>query len=67
MDVEREELIEFGVPVAATLVFIVVVAIVGALFGADGLSETGALVLVGVIVAFILGVALLGFATSGED
>lgn len=67
MEVDRELLIEWGVPILATLVFIVVVGLVGQRYNADGLSETGALVLVGVIVAFVLGMALVGIIMAGDD
>ncbi len=66
MNVTRELLMDWGVPIAATVLFILAVGAVGALFDTDGLSGTGALALVGVIVAFVVGMALVGFATGGD-
>ncbi|PSP78414.1 hypothetical protein BRC81_07665 [Halobacteriales archaeon QS_1_68_20] len=67
MNVTRELLTEWGVPIVATVLFILAVGAVGAAFGADGLSQTGAFALVGVIVAFVVGMAILGFVTSDGD
>lgn len=77
MNVERESLIKFGVPIGATLVFIVLVAAVGAAFASTpsgvesgvAMSETGAFALVGLLVVFILGMAGLGalIGDVGED
>lgn len=67
MNVEREVLVDWGVPIVATLLFIAAVAAVGFLYNTDGLSGTGALALVGVIVAFILGMAVIGILTAEEE
>lgn len=67
MNVEREVLIDWGVPIVATILFVVAVAVVGFLYNTDGLSGTGALALVGVIVAFVIGMALVGILTASEE
>lgn len=67
MTVEREVLIDWGVPIVATVLFIVAVGAVGAVYDSDGLTGEGALALVGVIVAFVLGMALVGILTASED
>ena len=66
MDVERETLIKFGTPIAATAVFIALVIAVGSTYGYSpdtngvALSETGAVVLVALLAVFIVGMAALG-------
>lgn len=67
MTVERETLVEFGVPLAAALVFILAIALVGVLFGGEELSGAGALAMIVVIVAFVIGMAVVGFVRGGED
>lgn len=67
MNVERQLLIEWGVPIAATILFVLAVAGVGMRYNSDGLSETGGLVLVGVLVAFIVGMAFVGILLGGNE
>lgn len=67
MTVEREVLVDWGVPIVATVLFVVAVAGVGFLYDADGLSGRGAFALVGVIVAFIVGMAVVGLLTASDE
>jgi hypothetical protein len=75
MDVEREALVKFGVPVVATAAFIVMVLAVGLVYGVpqsnDGvaLSETGAIALVALLGAFVVAMGALGalVGAPGED
>lgn len=60
MDVEREDLLRYGVPVAAVIVFTALVVGVGLLYGGTSLSEVGALALVAAMVVFIVGMAIAG-------
>ena len=65
--VERETLIEIAVSGLAVGGFILAVAFVGMAFGDGGLSQQGALALVGLIVVFILGMAAAGYWLSGRE
>lgn len=75
MDVQRSTLIKFGTPIAATLVFIALVTVVGAMYSVSpdsngvALSETGAIALVALLAVFIVGMAVLGAIVGdvGED
>lgn len=67
MDIEEEDVRDYAVLAAASLVFVVVVGVVGLRYGevVDGgmaLSSTGAQVLVGVIVGFVLLLGVVGMA-----
>jgi len=73
MNVERDTLIKFGTPVVATGVFVVMVAVVGAMYGTSpevngtptgeagvALTDTGAIVLVALLGVFVVGMAVVG-------
>lgn len=64
MEIERETLVEAGVAAVGVGFFIVVAMLAGSAYGADGLTSTGALVLVGGVVAFILVMAAFGYWLS---
>lgn len=60
MDIEREALLQGAVGTGAVVVFITLVAAVGAAYDNQGLQETGALAVVGVIVLFVVLLTVLG-------
>ena len=71
MDIEEEDVRDYAVLAAASLVFVVVVGVVGLQYGevAGGgmaLSPAGAQVLVGVIVVFVLLLGVVGMAVGRE-
>lgn len=66
MAVERDTLVEVAVSVLGVGGFIVAVAAVGMAYGNDGLSETGGLALVVLIVGFVLVMSAAGYWLSGR-
>jgi hypothetical protein len=69
MDIEPEDVRDYALLAVASLLFVVVLGVVGLQFGetAEGgiaLSPTGAQVLVGVIVAFVLVLGAAGIAVG---
>ncbi|WP_254542984.1 DUF7472 family protein [Halomarina pelagica] len=65
MALEREALVEIVVSVAAVGLFIAVIVGIGVTYnGATGLSNEGALALVGSIAGFVIVMSLLGYALS---
>lgn len=67
MEIERETLIEIAVSVLGVGLFIVATILVGAMFNQDGLTEDGAFALLGVIVVFVLVMAVVGYWLSGRE
>jgi|GEM_PF-1849498 len=67
MEVERETLVEAALAVASVGVFIVIALVAGLLFDGSGLSQPGALTLVGGMVAFIVVMTALGFWLSDQQ
>lgn len=67
MAIERETLVEIVVSTLAVGGFIVATAAIGVTYGNGGLSEDGALALVGLIVAFILVMGAAGYWLSGRE
>lgn len=67
MDVERETIVEVVVSVLAVAAFIAAVVFVGMTYGDGGLTEQGALALVGLVVAFILLMTAAGYWLSGRE
>ena len=68
MDLDRETVTEIVVSVAGVLVFIVALVVVGLSYHGDGgLTPTGGLVLVGLVVAFILVFTGIGWWLSGRE
>jgi hypothetical protein len=53
MNIEQETLRDIAVSVGAVGLFVVQLAFVGTTYGDNGLTETGALAVVGVIVFFV--------------
>lgn len=66
MDIDRQVLFQLGVGGGTTILFVAAVVFVGMQSGTRGLTEQGALTLVGVIVAFVVVLAALGLATSEQ-
>ena len=65
---DRETMIEVAVSAIAVGGFIAAVALVGLFYaGEGGLSQQGALVLVGLIVAFIVAMTAAGYWLSGRE
>lgn len=54
MDVERETVVEAAISVVAVLVFLGVMVAIGLSYGGQQLNRTGALAVIGAIVAFVL-------------
>ncbi len=63
---EEDTVVEIAVAVVAALVFVGAVVAVSAVFGVDGLNETGALALVGVVFGFIVLMTGVGFFLAGR-
>jgi hypothetical protein len=61
MELERETVREIIVSVLAVGAFVATVIAIGTIYNGDGLSNQGALALVGAIAAFILGMGAIGF------
>jgi len=65
MEIERETLVEIVTSAGAVLLFVVVLFVIGVLFGTNGgFSQSGALALVGAIVGFILLMSGVAFFLS---
>ncbi|MFB6138582.1 MAG: hypothetical protein ABEJ42_09670 [Halobacteriaceae archaeon] len=63
---EGEKLVEAVVAVGGVLVFVAIAMYAGAGYSGEGLTETGALTLVGGIVVFILLMAGIGYWLAGR-
>lgn len=64
MDIERGQLIEIVVSVAAVGLFVAVLVGIGLTYNRDSLTEEGGLVLVGAITGFILLMAIVGYGLA---
>ena len=64
---ERETLVEVVVSVASVVVFILAIAAVGVSYAGGGLGGDGGLVLIGLIVAFIVGMTGVGYWLSARE
>lgn len=64
MDVERETIVEAAAAAVGVGLFIAVALVVGARYSSNHLSPTGALALVGGIVAFVAAMTVIGFWLS---
>lgn len=62
MDIERSTLVQAGAGAASIVVFVVGVVAVGARNGPTGLEPAGGLAMVGVLVLFVVFMAVLGLA-----
>jgi hypothetical protein len=67
MEIERETLVEVVVSFVSVGGFIAGVLFVGQSYGEGGLNQQGALVLVGLIVAFILVMTVAGYWLSARE
>lgn len=67
MEVDRETVMEIVVAVGGVLLFIATLVVVGLMFNNDGLSDTGGLVLVGLVAGFILLFTGIGWWLSGRQ
>ena len=66
MAVERDTLLEAGLATVAVVVFIAFL-VAASLMSGDGVSETGAFLIIGGIVAFALVMAAFGLFFFGDD
>lgn len=67
MDIERETIVELSAIGVATLLFIAVLVFIGSSYSTDQhLTDTGAMLVVGLLVVFIVGLGAIGYwlATS---
>ena len=60
MDVDRDTLVEIVVSVGAVGLFVAVIVAIGSVYNEGGLSEVGALALVGAIVLFVILMSAVG-------
>ncbi|MFW5903385.1 MAG: DUF7472 family protein [Halolamina sp.] len=68
MDIERETIVETGAAILPVLVFIVLLVYLGSNYSSNGdLTETGGLVVVGLLVLFILGMAGIGYWLANAE
>lgn len=63
---EEDTAIEIAVSVGAVVLFVVAVVWVSSSFGVNGLDETGALALVGVVFGFTLLMTAVGYVLAGR-
>jgi len=63
---EEDTVVEIAVSVVAVLLFVGAVVEVGSAFGADGLTESGALALIGVVFGFIVLMTGIGYYLAGR-
>lgn len=61
MNVERDKLRDIVISVGAVGLFIAILLFIGSQFNGSGLTQQGALALVGAIVAFILAMSGIGY------
>lgn len=61
MEIERETVVQIAVSTVSVLAFIGILVWVGVTFNHGGLGQDGGIALVGAIVAFVLGMAGVGF------
>jgi hypothetical protein len=67
MEIDREMLIQIGVSLVGVGVFIGAIVLIGVFFADNGLTEQGALGLVGSIILFILVMTALGYWLSARE
>ncbi|MFB6361057.1 MAG: hypothetical protein ABEH59_07005 [Halobacteriales archaeon] len=67
MELDRETVTEIIVAVGGVLLFIATLVVVGLSFNDDGFSETGGLVLVGLVAGFILLFTGIGWWLSSRQ
>lgn len=60
MDVDRDTLVEIAVSVGAVGLFVAVIVTIGSVYNNSGLSEDGAIALVGAIVLFVIVMSAVG-------
>lgn len=64
MDIERETIVEIIVSVGAVGLFVAVLVGIGDTYNQGGLSADGGIALVGAIVAFVIGMSLVGIGLA---
>lgn len=67
MEIDREMLIQIGVSLVGVGVFIVAIILIGLFYTDNGLTEQGALGLIGSIIVFILVMTALGYWLSAWE
>jgi uncharacterized membrane protein len=67
MELDRETVTEIVVAVGGVLLFIATLVVVGLTFKNDGFSETGGLVLVGLVAGFIVVFTGIGWWLSSRQ
>jgi uncharacterized membrane protein len=67
MELDRETVTEIVVAVGGVLLFIATLVVVGLTFNNDGFSETGGLVLVGLVAGFIVVFTGIGWWLSSRQ
>ncbi|MFC7044230.1 hypothetical protein ACFQH6_01355 [Halobacteriaceae archaeon GCM10025711] len=67
MEITREMVIEAGLGVVGVGLFMALVVAAGSMSGGNGLNETGAMLLVGAMVVFVVGMAAMGYWLSSRD
>lgn len=67
MEIDREMLIQIGVSLVGVGVFIGAIVLIGLFFTDNGLTEQGALGLIGAIILFILVMTALGYWLSARE
>lgn len=67
MELDREMLVQIGVSVVGVGAFILAVVYIGLEYSENGMTEGGALGLIGAIVGFIVLMTALGYWLSGLD
>lgn len=63
---EEDTVVEIAVSGVAVLLFVAAVVAIGTSFGADGLTEAGALALVGVVFGFVVLMTVFGYFLAGR-
>lgn len=67
MEIDREMLVQIGVSLVGVGVFIGAIVVIGLFFTDNGLTEQGALGLIGAIILFILVMTGLGYWLSARE
>lgn len=63
---EEDTVVEIAVSFVAVLLFVAAVVAVTSSFGVDGLNESGALALVGVVFGFVVLMTFVGYFLAGR-
>lgn len=66
MALDRSTKVQIGAGTASIVVFVALVVMVGTQNGPQGLEPSGGLAMVGVLVAFVIFLAVLGLALSDQ-